>query len=150
MGEEVPDRWCSCSSSAAIIICRASSNPDRNLFRVHVHQEDILDLRWIAEDVPHLQAQCHACYLPDEAAPYCVLWGAQLQEVLVDRCSIRHQTSTLQLTPDTIPQWASDLALEVATLSYWRKDREAGLATWDDAWAVIQEYRLQRVLNGLF
>ena len=70
MGEEVPDRWCSCSSSAAIAICRAASSPGWNLHRVHVHQEDAMDLRWIAEDVPYLHSQCHSCYLPEEAAPY--------------------------------------------------------------------------------
>ena len=69
MGEEVPDRWCSCSSSAAIAICRSRSAPNSNLFRVRVHTGDALDLRWIAEDVPYLQSQCHACYLPDEATP---------------------------------------------------------------------------------
>ena len=68
----------------------------------------------------------------------------------MDRCSIRHQASTIHILPDTIPAWAIDLAWEVGTLSYWRLDREPGLATWNDVWAVIQEYRLHRVLNRIF
>ena len=109
-----------------------------------------MDLRWIAEDVPYLHSQCRSCYLPAEASPYCVKWGVQLQEVLVDRCSIRHEATTITPTPDTIPQWAIDLAWEVGTLSYWREDREPGMATWNDVWAQVQDYRLHRFLNGLF
>ena len=97
-----------------------------------------------------MHSQCHSCYLPEEAAPYCVKWGVELQEVLVDRCSIRHEVTTIPLGPDTIPQWAIDLAWEVGNLSYWREDREPGMATWNDVWAAVQDYRLHRVLNRLF
>ena len=146
-GVHVPDRWCSCTSSAAVAIWRAQ--PGMLLHRVNPAPEDILDLRWVASDAPHLQVQCRACGLPDDAADYAVKWGRWLQEVLLDRCSRKTTVVTVLLTHDAIPPWAVQLAEEVCVAAYCRREHGVEEADWVDVWAALQELRLARLLKRL-
>ena len=147
MGQEVPDRWCSCTTSAAVAIWRHEAG--KVLHCIQVERGDAMDLRWLCDETPHIHSQCRTCRLPDDAASYCLKWGIWLQEVLVDRCSIRHQVRTVRLLETSIPEWAQTLSSEVVYQSY-RRDRVEGQAQWVDVWALIQEYRLRRVLRSLF
>ena len=80
MGVHVPDRWASCSSSAAVAIWR--HEPGMNLHRIEPNAEDILDLRYVATDSPWIHPMARPCGLPADSPQYCAQWGRWLQEVL--------------------------------------------------------------------
>ena len=146
MGVHVPDRWASCSSSAAVAIWRHS--PGMNLHRVEPHAEDILDLRYVATDAPWIHTMARPCGLPADSPQYCANWGRWLQEVLWDRCSRRCVVHSTTLLEGSIPDWALQLAIRVCTDAY-RREMPSATADWVDVWAAVQEVRLARVLRAL-
>ena len=146
MGVPVPDRWVSCSSSAAVALWRHS--PGLVLHRVEPHADDILDLRYVATDTPWSWALGRSCHLPHDAADYCVNWGRWLQEVLLDRCSRQTVVHSVLLQEGSVPEWAVELAIRVCTEAY-RREMPSNEADWTDVWAAVQEVRLARVLRAL-
>jgi len=154
---EVPDRHCSLTSSAAVAIFRSYSGAW--LHRVDVAAEaDVLDLRWLCE-VPYLEQQCSECRrcgsgehrLAVDAAQYMVHWGVHLQEALLDRCSRGHIVRSVELQDDGLPLWSKELARKVVLQCYRRREkgRHVAEASWLDLWALVQEWRLRRVLDRL-
>lgn len=158
-GVDAPDRSCSFTGSAAVAIWRCDEGAW--LHRVDVARaEDALHLMWLLADAPHLKAQCAECrrggqgsdrQLPADAADYLVHWGVGLWEVLLDRCSRGHRVHSVVLQPGSIPQWAERLAKEVVWKCYRRREQgqHVAEASWIDVWALVQEWRLRRVLDRL-
>ena len=152
-GYDVADRNMSTTTSLAVVIWRTCGEDGWKLHRLRVNPENTVDLRWLHVDVPFLEAQCRACYLedPDDQAAYSLKWGVELQEVLVDRCSLQsHHFETVPIVTGMFPQWAIDLAFDVNLLCYRRKDRTPGRFELIDLWALVSEWRLRMMLRGVF
>lgn len=147
-GEEVPDRWCSATSSAAIVLWRAEAGSTVHVIDV-LRADAVLDLRWSHHDAESLEAQCQGCCgLPSGAASYCRKWGVYLQEVLLDRSAFSVAFSVRTHTLAEVPTWAMELATTVALQGY-RREVAPMQADWIDVWVLVQEFRLRRCLRQL-
>lgn len=146
MGRQEPDRWVSCTTSAAVVLMKAKSG--MLLHRIRPQIDDVLDLRFVNEDFPYFEDLCKACKLPKDCASYCAQWGKWLQEVLLDRCSQKTYTRSVVLTESSIPDWVYEIAYKVTREAY-RRDTSFPSAGWRDIWAFFQEWRLGCFLDKL-
>jgi hypothetical protein len=158
-GRAVLDRWCSTTTSAAVVIFRANRGSVVHAINV-IDSGCTLDLRWLVADTPDLDNLCRECGRGSDdelgaiQASYCRLWGVQLQEVLWDRCAPPGAGDTLTSAPlaeGTFPTWAVDLASSVVLGVYRRRPDIAEFqeADFHDIWALFQEARLARFLESI-
>lgn len=156
---DMPDRWMSTTPSAAVLIWRTLGQSSVTVHSIQLDESaDPQDLRYLILEAPALLDQCLACgdaarrdsctrVLPEDSAFYCMRWGIWLQEVLLDRCCRLHSVKTRLISAADIPDWASDLATAVVMRCYRRHAGQTPEVGWLDVWAMVQEWRLERMLR---
>ena len=167
MGADRLDRWCSTTGSAAVALlgCAEGQRLHRLALLTCGTSADplaaaVLDLRWLALDVPFLDDQCSSCracngadVLDAEAAGYTRQWGVWLQEVLLDRRQLRQTVVELCDGRMRLPPLQDyELALRVAKDCYRRGEARffmRGWPAWEDWTAPVFERCLDRRLCAL-